>query len=340
MSSLIAAPVAVIGAGAWGTALAWLVADKGERVRLWAYEAEVAAEIIATRENRSYLPGVRLPESLTATNSLADSVQGAGALIFAVPSHAAAGVLAQLASHLPPGMPIVSATKGIEQEKLRLTSALAEEMLSAHRGPVFALSGPSFAVEVCRRQPTAVVLAGPPGSWAGSLQRLLMTPAFRVYLSEDRVGVELGGALKNVIALAAGVVDGLGFGHNTRAALITRGLAEMVRLGVAMGADARTFAGLSGMGDLVLTCTGSLSRNREVGVQLGQGKKLADILAGSRTVAEGVNTAGAAKALAERHHVEMPIVQAVCAVLFDGKDPRQAVTDLMERAARSELDQA
>jgi glycerol-3-phosphate dehydrogenase (NAD(P)+) len=339
MSAPLATPVAVIGGGAWGTALAWLLADKEERVRLWAFEAEAVIAIATARENRSYLPGVRLPESLEATNFLPDAVQGAEALIFAVPSHVAAGVLAQLASLLPPGVPIVSATKGIEQEKLRLTSALLEEMLPAHRGPVFALSGPSFAVEVCRRQPTAVVLAGPPGPQARALQRLLMTPTFRVYLSEDRVGVELGGALKNVIALAAGVVDGLGFGHNTRAALITRGLAEMVRLGVAMGADARTFAGLSGMGDLVLTCTGSLSRNREVGIRLGQGKKLADILAGARTVAEGVNTARAAKALAERHHVEMPIVQEVCAVLFDGKDPRRAVTDLMERAARPELDQ-
>jgi len=220
-----------------------------------------------------------------------------------------------------------------------LTSALLEEMLPAHRGPVLALSGPSFAAEVCRRQPTAVVLAGPQGPQAGSLQRLLMTPAFRVYVSKDRIGVELGGALKNVIALAAGVVDGLGFGHNTRAALITRGLAEMVRLGTAMGADPRTFAGLSGMGDLVLTCTGSLSRNRTVGVQLGQGKKLADILAGTYTVAEGVNTARAAMALAERHRVEMPIVREVCAVLFEGKEPRQALADLMERAARPELDQ-
>jgi glycerol-3-phosphate dehydrogenase (NAD(P)+) len=235
-------------------------------------------------------------------------------------------------------VPLVTATKGIEPEKLRLISELLEETLPARRGPVFALSGPSFAVEVCRHLPTAVALAGPLGAQAEALQRLLMTPTFRVYLSEDRIGVQLGGALKNVIAVAAGVVDGLGLGHNTRAALITRGLAEMVRLGSAMGADARTFAGLSGIGDLVLTCTGGLSRNRSVGVQLGQGKKLADILAGTRTVAEGVGTAKAAKALAERHHVEMPIVREVCAVLFEGKDPRRAVTDLMERAARPEID--
>ena len=340
MSGVFSVPVAVIGAGAWGTALAWLLAEKGKRVRLWAFEAEVAAGIAATRENRAYLPGVRLPETLAATSSLADAARGAGVLVFVVPSHAAAGVLDKLTPHVPPGVPIVSATKGIEQEKLRVMSALLEEMLPTHRGPVFALSGPSFAVEVCRHQPTAVALAGPPGPQAGALQRLLMTPAFRVYLSADRVGVELGGALKNVIALAAGIVDGLGFGHNTRAALITRGLAEMVRLGVAMGADPRTFAGLSGVGDLVLTCTGGLSRNRAVGVQLGEGKKLSDILAGTHSVAEGVNTAQAALALSHRHQVEMPIVREVCAVLFEGKEPRRAVADLMERAARPELDQA
>ena len=330
---------AVIGAGAWGTALAWLLAEKGERVRLWAFEPEVAAGIVADHENKLYLPGVSLPAALETTTSLEEAVFGAELVVFVVPSHAAARVAAARAPHVPAGAPVVTATKGIEPDQLRLMSALLEETLPARRGPVFALSGPSFAAEVCRRLPTAVVLAGPVGSEAGALQRLLMTPTFRVYLGEDPVGVQLGGALKNVIALAAGVVDGLGLGHNTRAALITRGLAEMVRLGTAMGADARTFAGLSGMGDLVLTCTGGLSRNRSVGVQLGQGKKLADILAGTRTVAEGVNTAKAAKALAERHRVEMPIVQEVCAVLFEGKDPRRAATDLMERAARPEFDQ-
>jgi len=339
MSVSKATPVAVIGAGAWGTALAWLVAGKGEGVRLWVFEAAVAAEIASTRENRTYLPGIRLPESLEATTSLADAVRGAESLIFAVPSHAAAGVLAHVAPLLEPEVPIISATKGIETERLRVMSALIEETMPRHRGPVFALSGPSFAVEVCRNQPTAIVLAGPQGPQAVALQKVLMTSTFRVYLSEDRLGVQLGGALKNIIALAAGVVEGLGFGHNTRAALITRGLAEMVRLGTAMGADPRTFAGLSGMGDLVLTCTGTLSRNRTVGVQLGAGKKLAEILAATHTVAEGVNTARAALALAEKHHVEMPIVREVCAVLFEGKEPRRAVADLMERAARPELDQ-
>jgi len=332
--------LAVIGAGAWGTALALLLAGKGERVRLWAFEPEVAAGIAAAHENKLYLPGVSLPAALEPTTSLEEAVFGVEAVIFVVPSHAAAGVAAALAPHLPAGAPVITATKGIDPAKLRLMSALLEETLPPSCGPVFALSGPSFAVEVCRRLPTAVALAGPAGPQAAALQSLLMSPTFRVYLSEDRCGVELGGALKNVIAVAAGVVDGLGLGHNTRAALITRGLAEMVRLGTAMGADPRTFAGLSGMGDLVLTCTGALSRNRAVGVQIGQGKKLADILAGARTVAEGVGTAKVALALAERHQVEMPIVREVCAVLFDGKDPKRAAIDLMERAARPELDRA
>jgi glycerol-3-phosphate dehydrogenase (NAD(P)+) len=330
--------LAVIGAGAWGTALACLLAEKGELVRLWAFEPEVAAGIVAAHENKLYLPGVSLPAVLETTTSLEEAVFGVEVVIFVVPSHAAASVAASLAPHLPAGAPVITATKGIEPKELRLTSALLEETLTPRRGPVFALSGPSFAVEVCRHLPTAVVLAGPAEPQAAALQGLLMTPTFRVYLSEDRCGVELGGALKNVVAVAAGIVDGLGLGHNARAALITRGLAEMVRLGAAMGADPRTFAGLSGMGDLVLTCTGALSRNRTVGVQIGQGKKLADILAGARTVAEGVGTAKVALALAERHHVEMPIVREVCAVLFEGKDPRRAAVDLMERAARPELD--
>lgn len=330
--------LAVIGAGAWGTALASLLAEKGERVRLWAFEPDVAAGIAATRENTRYLPGIVLPATLEPTTSLADAVGDVEAVLFVAPSHAVAAVAAALAPHLPAGTPVITATKGIEPTTLRLMSALLEETLPPSRGPVFALSGPSFAMEVCRHIPTAVVLAGPAGPQASALQRMFLSPTFRVYLSEDRCGVELGGALKNVIALAVGIVDGLGFGDNTRAALITRGLAEMVRLGRAMGADPRTFAGLSGTGDLVLTCTGALSRNRSVGVRVGQGKALADILAETHSVAEGVHTARAARALAERHQIEMPIVRAVCAVLFEGKAPRTAVSDLMDRAARAEMD--
>ena len=334
----MSAPTAVVGAGAWGTALAWLLARKGDAVRLWAYEPEVAAVIASQHENRQYLPGVQLPKTLQVSSSIADTVQGAGALVFVVPSHVAAGVAAQAAAHVPRGIPILTATKGLDEKRLRPISAVLEEAFPRAPGTVFALSGPSFAVEVCCGLPTAIVLAGPPGAEAEALQRLLMTPAFRVYLSADRLGVEIGGALKNVIALAAGIADGLGFGHNTRSALITRGLAEMVRLGSAMGADPRTFAGLSGLGDLVLTCTGALSRNRSVGLEIAKGRQLAEILAGMRTVAEGVHTARIALALAQRHRVAMPIVQEVCAVLFESKEPRRAVSELMERAARHELD--
>src|SRR6058998_1345526 len=331
--------VAVIGAGAWGTTLARLLADTGLHVRLWAYEREVVEAIRHKHENTLFLPGVRLPTSLSPTISLGEALQDRELLVFAVPSHAARAVLRQIGPLLSGPIPLVSATKGIEEGTFQLMSQVIQETLppGMHRSLAF-LSGPSFAAEVCRGQPTAVVLAGEDVELVRRLQALLMTPFFRVYAGTDLIGVQLGGALKNVMALAAGVVDGLGLGHNTRAALITRGLAEMVRLGTVMGADARTFAGLSGIGDLVLTCTGGLSRNRGVGVQLGQGKKLADILAGTRTVAEGVGTAKAAKALAERHRVEMPIVREVCAVLFEGKDSRRAVTDLMERAARPEID--
>ena len=330
---------AVVGAGAWGTALAWLLAANGRPTRLWTYEPDVADQINRERENRRYLPGVELPPTLRASVSMPDVLEGASALIFVVPSHVAQDVIAQIAPHLPSGIPVVSATKGLEEKRGRPISALLEEMLPISPGSVFALSGPSFATEVCRSLPTAVVLAGASPE-APELQQLLMTPAYRVYLVKDRLGVELGGALKNVIAVAAGIADGLGFGHNTRAALITRGLAEMVRLGTAMGADPRTFAGLSGMGDLVLTCTGALSRNRAVGLQLAEGKKLSAIVSATHSVAEGVNTARVALALAERHHVEMPIVREVCAVLFEGKEPARAVSELMERAARHELDQA
>ena len=332
-------PTAVMGAGAWGTALAWLLAKKGEPVRLWAYEPEVAAQVNEARENSRYLPGIALPPTLKASASVTEVLEGVGALIFVVPSHVAAGVIAQIAPHLPAGIPIVSATKGLDEKRARPISTVMEELLPIPPGSVFALSGPSFAAEVCRDLPTAVVLAGPSGPEALLLQRLLMTSVFRIYLGGDRLGVELGGALKNVIAVAAGIADGLGLGHNARAALITRGLAEMVRLGLAMGADPRTFAGLSGMGDLVLPCTGGLSRNRAVGIQLGEGKKLAAILAKTHTVAEGINTARVALALAERHRVEMPIVREVCAVLFDDKEPARAVSELMDRAARHELDQ-
>ena len=329
--------VAVIGAGAWGTTLAHLLAEKGLHVRLWAYEREVVEAIRHKHENTLFLPGVRLPTSLSPTISLGEALQDREWLVFAVPSHAARAVLRQIGPLLSGPIPLVSATKGIEEGTLQLMSQVIRETLppGMQRSLAF-LSGPSFAAEVSRGQPTAVVLAGEDVELVRQLQALLMTPFFRVYAGTDLIGVQLGGALKNVMALAAGVVDGLGLGHNTRAALITRGLAEMVRLGTAMGADPRTFYGLSGVGDLVLTCTGALSRNYTVGLRLGKGHQLQEILKETHAVAEGVRTSRAALGLADRFGVEMPIVREVCAVLFEGKSPQQAVTDLMVRAAKDE----
>ncbi|OLB55248.1 MAG: NAD(P)-dependent glycerol-3-phosphate dehydrogenase [Nitrospirae bacterium] len=329
--------VAVIGAGAWGTTLARLLADTGLHVRLWAYEREVVEAIRHKHENTLFLPGVRLPTSLSPTISLGEALQDRELLVFAVPSHAARAVLRQIGPLLSGPIPLVSATKGIEEGTFQLMSQVIQETLppGMHRSLAF-LSGPSFAAEVCRGQPTAVVLAGEDVELVRRLQALLMTPFFRVYAGTDLIGVQLGGALKNVMALAAGVVDGLGLGHNTRAALITRGLAEMVRLGTAMGADPRTFYGLSGVGDLVLTCTGALSRNYTVGLRLGKGHQLQEILKETHAVAEGVRTSRAALGLADRFGVEMPIVREVCAVLFEGKSPQQVVADLMVRAAKDE----
>lgn len=329
--------VAVIGAGAWGTSLARHLATKGLSVRLWAYEPDVVEAIRTKRENTIFLAGVQLPPSLSATGSLQEAVQDIDLLVFAVPSHAARPVLQQLGRLVPHPIPIVSATKGIEEGTLKLMSQVMEEVFPAHLHPsLCVLSGPSFAMEVCRDQPTAIVLAGQETDTVRSLQHVFMTPCFRVYAGTDVTGVQLGGALKNVMALAAGVVDGLDLGHNARAALITRGLAEMIRLGIALGADPKTFYGLSGVGDLVLTCTGPLSRNHTVGVRLGRGERLPDILQGAQAVAEGVRTSGAAAGLARRYKVDMPIVQSVCAVLFEGKSPQQAVSELMERTAKEE----
>jgi glycerol-3-phosphate dehydrogenase (NAD(P)+) len=328
---------AVIGAGAWGTTLARLLASRGLPVMLWAYEAEVVDTIRRKRENVLFLPGITLPPALTPTGSLEEAIQGADLLVFAVPSHAARSVLKHLTSLMAATLPVISATKGIEEQSLRLMSEVMEETLGAAMGRrVAVLSGPSFASEVAKGQPTAVLLASNDPDSGRRLQGLLMTPQFRVYTGTDVTGVQLGGALKNVVAIAAGVVDGLDLGHNARAALITRGLAEMIRLGTAMGADHRTFYGLAGMGDLVLTCTGASSRNYAVGARLGAGQALADILRDTHTVAEGIRTSRAALGLATRFGVEMPIVREVCAVLFESKSPRQAVTDLMERAAKPE----
>lgn len=332
--------VAVIGAGAWGTALANLLATKGMPVKIWAHEREVVEAIRSKRENTVFFPGVKLHANITPTGSLPDAMHQTTLIIFAVPSHAARVVLSQLTALLSSPVALVSATKGIEEDTLSLMSDVMKELLLPimHRA-VLVLSGPSFAQEVSKGLPTAVTLAGQEPALVKRVQGMLMTPTFRIYTSTDMAGVQLGGALKNVIAIAAGVVDGLKLGHDARAALITRGLAEMVRLGTAMGADPRTFYGLSGLGDLILTCTGALSRNYSVGVKLAQGDTLEEVLKDTRTVAEGVRTARAALGLAQKHKVNMPIVQEVCQVLFAGKLSRQSVVELMERAARDEADQ-
>ena len=326
--------IAVLGAGSWGTTLADLLAKKGHAVRIWAYEPEVVAAINSSHENPGFLPDAPLAPSLVAGGDAARAVSEAELVLFAVPSHAAANVLTLVREALRPGVPLVSATKGIEPRDLILMSQLAGRLLP--ETPFAALSGPSFAREVYEGQPTAVVAAATEPATAQLVQSVFSTRRFRVYSNQDVIGVELAGALKNVIAIAAGMLEGLGLGHNPRAALITRGLAEIARLGRAMGADPLTFAGLAGMGDLILTTTGSLSRNRALGVALAQGQSLTEYQAAHRSVAEGAGTSRAAAALAQRMQVEMPITANVCAILFEGKPPRESVSDLMERDLKAE----
>jgi glycerol-3-phosphate dehydrogenase (NAD(P)+) len=327
---------AVIGGGAWGTALADLLARNGGSVRLWAREPDVVASIATARENARFLTGVRLSDGIRPTGDIGEAVAGAELVVCAVPSEHLRTMVRALAGGIGRDTVVAVATKGIEPETLRLmTEVVADEVPG---GAVVALSGPSFAAEVAARQPTAVVAAATDEAAAAVVQRAFASRQFRVYTHDDVIGVELGGALKNVMAVASGISDGLGLGFNSRAALITRGLAEMTRLGVALGAQAATFAGLAGLGDLVLTCTGPLSRNRSLGVEIGQGATLADALATRETVAEGVVTARSAWALAERAGVDMPIVRAVNRVLYEGRPAREAIAELMERELRAELD--
>lgn len=327
---------AVIGAGSWGTALAALLAKRGHEVVLWSFDEDVVRSIREQRTN-AYLPDVVLPEGLRATGDVGEAVRGAALVLSVSPSQFVGRVMAEAAPHISADALLVSASKGIVTDTLqRMDQVLAAVLPSRVMERFCALSGPSFAAEVAREAPTAVVVASRSREAALMAQGAFQTPHFRVYTNQDVVGVELAGALKNVIALAAGVTAGLGFGHNTQAALITRGLAEITRLGLAMGAERSTFSGLAGMGDLVLTCTGSLSRNRTVGYRLGRGEKLAGILADMRAVAEGVKTAVAAHALAERHRVEMPISQQVYAILHEGRDPSSAVKTLMLRDPKPE----
>jgi glycerol-3-phosphate dehydrogenase (NAD(P)+) len=327
---------AVIGAGAWGTALADLLRRNGNEVMLWAHEPDVADSIELKRENTRFLKGHKLAAGLQASTEVARVVSGADIVVFATPSSVLRSVARRAAPDVGAGVPVVVATKGLEQDTNALmTDVVASETSAAS---VIALSGPSFAEEVIRCQATAVVLASSSEAAARGAQRIFNSPYFRTYTHTDVIGVELGGALKNVMAVATGVADGLGLGFNARAALITRGLAEMTRLGSSLGAEASTFAGLAGMGDLVLTCTGSLSRNREVGVEIGKGRSLEEVLSERETVAEGVVAARSALALASQHGVEMPIVEAVNRVLFDAQPPREALIDLMSRELRAEAD--
>ncbi len=333
--------VAVVGAGAWGTALSMVLGRNGtHRVRLWAYEPEVCHSIAARRENEMFLPGFRVPETVAATNSFDEALRGAQVVVSVMPSHHCRRLFTQMAPLLRPDMLFVSASKGIENNTLlRMDEVITEVLERTREFPprIGALSGPSFAKEVARGDPTAITIGSRDHELACVVQREFSDPSFRVYTNDDIVGVELGGALKNVVAIAAGVCEGIGLGFNTIAALITRGLAEITRLAVAAGAHPETMAGLAGIGDLVLTCTGGLSRNRTVGVELGKGRRLDEIIAGMHgMVAEGVLTTKSAIGLSRKLQVEMPITEKMNAILYEGKAPREAIRELMTRRATGE----
>ncbi|MEM9195306.1 MAG: NAD(P)H-dependent glycerol-3-phosphate dehydrogenase [Myxococcota bacterium] len=328
----------VLGAGSWGTALAKLLSDKGYETRLWGRSKEKAQAIEEARENAPYLPGFSLPKTLRSTANLEEALEGTELVVVVVPSHGVRPLLEGGAAKLfPKDAPICAAIKGIENSTLMMVSEIFEQDLPASQHAQLSyLGGPSFAKEVAAGIPTAVSIAGKDHDVTARVQNALSTERLRAYTTEDVVGVELGGALKNVVAIAAGIADGLGLGLNTRAALITRGLAEMTRLAVKRGANPLTMAGLGGMGDLVLTCTGDLSRNRTVGMKLGQGQKLQEILDGMNMVAEGVRTSKSARNLALREEVEMPIVEEVYRVLYEDRSPKEAVVSLMTRPLKAE----
>jgi glycerol-3-phosphate dehydrogenase (NAD(P)+) len=329
------AAVTVLGAGSWGTALAVHLGRIGHDVRLWARDEALAREMAARRANAIYLPDVTLPPNVSVTAAIAEALHQTELVIAAIPSHGCRAVVRKAAPHIAPRAVLVSAMKGLEADTLlRMSEVIAQEVGPAR--PVVALSGPSFAAEVAQQLPTAVLAASLDADATKMVQAEFRSPYFRLYGSDDVIGVEIGGALKNIIAIAAGVVEGLGLGHNALAALITRGLAELTRLACAAGGRRETLAGLSGLGDLVLTCTGNLSRNRHVGVELARGRPLADILAGMKMIAEGVRTTGAALALGERHHVELPIATQMAEVLAGRSDVRTAIETLMLRRQRAE----
>jgi glycerol-3-phosphate dehydrogenase (NAD(P)+) len=331
--------VTILGAGSWGTALAVHLGRVGHDVTLWARDSAVAEALARDRENCTYLRGVALPETVRPTHSLQEACGAAGMAVFVCPSSAVRSMAEAVRALLPAGAMVVTASKGVERATRMTMSAVLEEALETrHHGRVAVLSGPSFAREVGQGMPTAVTAAARDLAVAEAVQEVFTGPTFRVYTSSDVVGVEIGGAVKNVIALAAGVCDGLGFGHNSRAALITRGLAEITRLAVRLGADRQTLSGLSGLGDLVLTCTGDLSRNRTVGLRLGRGERLEDIVASMKEVAEGVHNTRSVRELAQSVSVEMPITEQIYQLLYESKAPRQVVADLMTRSLRRETD--
>jgi len=330
-------PVAIIGAGGWGTALAATLARTDRRVSLWVYEPDLAASMSESRENPVYLPSIQIPKSVCISNSLSSVLANSQIVIMAVPSHVFRSVVQQMAPLVQPDTIFVSATKGIETRTLMRMSQVITDVLGPTVEPRIAvISGPTFAPEVARGVPTALVVASPLESLRVNLQYELSTPRFRLYTNVDTIGVEIGAATKNIIAIAAGVADGLGLGSNAAAALVTRGLAEITRLAVACGGRRETLSGLAGLGDLILTSYGSLSRNRTVGIALGQGRRIEDILGGMRSVAEGVKTTESAVALARTLKVEMPIAERMYAVLYEGLKVQHAINDLMERKLKEE----
>lgn len=327
--------ITVIGAGSWGTALAWLLSNNGHKLTMWSFMEEEAQELIQDGENKAKLPGVKLPEGMKITTNLEEAMEGQDVLVLAVPSPAIRSTARKMAAFAKEGQLIVNVAKGVEAESLSTMSQIIEQEIPAAR--VAVLSGPSHAEEVGRGLPTTCVIAAKEKETAEYLQEIFMSPVFRVYTSPDILGVELGAALKNVIALAAGVADGMGYGDNTKAALITRGIAEISRLGIAMGAHAETFFGLSGIGDLIVTCASVHSRNRKAGYLMGKGYTMQEAMDEVKMVVEGVHSAKAALSLSRKYHVEMPIVEVVNQVLFENKKASEAVNELMLRMKKDEI---
>lgn len=334
MSDLV--KTAVLGAGSWGTALAKHLADRGHPVHLWSRRPEHAQDLEQSRENKQYLPGFKFPANLKATSDFGEALEGVDFVLSVVPSQTTRQVWQEAKAHLQSGVPVLCASKGIENDSLDLMVTVLKQVLPGH--PIGFIGGPSFAKEVAAHQPTAIVIASDDDRMAHTAQHAISADWMRAYLSHDVIGVEVGGSLKNVIAIACGCADGLGFGANTRAAIITRGLAEITRCAVKLGADPLTLAGLAGVGDLVLTCTGDMSRNRRVGIALGQGRKLDDILKEMGQVAEGVKTTLSAKQLGEKVGVEMPITEEVYRILYENKPAKETVLSLMRRSLKKEAE--